>query len=124
MTEAAVISIIDEICSKIGTTTNYIIPKLSQMKFYSSLFGAIVSGIFLIILSIVVITCTLQLCRDDSGRIRLSPMTSDLMQISAVTGLVLWVCTLISTTWNAYEAVMWHVAPEAKTITYVLEMLQ
>lgn len=120
MTEAAVIAVINEICGKIGTTADYVIPKLSTMEYYSHFFGlfaCIALSLVCAIYSAIVLIISIKKDMDYFD-------VWDMIQFSTWFSIPASLITMGFAIWNGYEMVMWKVAPEAKAIEYIINMIE
>ena len=113
--------VIDQICSKIGIASEYLIPRISAMKFYSNVFGAVMCGIMFtacVVTAIIAHRCAYREKDPYYGDAQVNLIC--LTWVAGLGAIIPFIFLII----NIYEAFMWKMAPEAKTIEYILRVMQ
>ena len=113
--------VIDQICSKIGVASEYLIPRISAMKFYSNVFGAVMCGIMFI--ACVVTAIIAHRCAYRKKDPYYEDEQENLICLTRAAGLGA-IIPFIFLIWNIYSAFMWKLAPEAETIEYILKEMR
>ena len=112
MSDLAFQEAINFLCRKFNVTAEYLIPKIQQYKLATTMYGAVVSAVFaVIILLIGVRTYKSQDWEDEKIAVFLT--TVFILSIPVVIMLV-----------NIYDYIGWQFAPEIKTIEWVTQLVK
>lgn len=108
---------LSELAEQFNTTVEYLVPRIQQYKMMTSLFGAIVSAIFMVIIFVTVKFIWKKLLDDDS------PDFEDLMYriLLTIVGETIPVIVCLVNIWNY---IGWKYAAEIKTIEYVMNLIK
>lgn len=115
-------AVIDNLCSKLGTAKEVLLPEMARMYTISSAFNAGVCAVVSMVL-LYIFKYNLTKIRND---IRSNELSYDERQsaeiITAVSGTLL--IGFFAGFWiNAYELIQWVSSPTAKTFEYILRLL-
>lgn len=117
MDQIVVERVLSELAEQFNTTVEYLVPRIQQYKMMTSLFGAIVSAVFMVIIFATVIFIWKKLL---DGKYT---DTEDLIALicGSITGEIVPVIVCIV---NVYNYIGWRYAAEIKTIEYVLRLIK
>lgn len=115
-------AVIDNLCSKLGTAKEVLLPEMARMYTISSAFNTGVCAVVSMVL-LYIFKYNLTKIRND---IRSNELSYDERQsaeiITAVSGTLL--IGFFAGFWiNAYELIQWVSSPTAKTFEYILQLL-
>lgn len=116
MDQIVVERVLNELAKQFNTTVEYLVPRIQQYKMMTSLFGAIVSAIFIVIIFATVVFVWKKLLDGDSAD------AEDLLGLIGmfIAGEIIPVIVCLV---NIYDYIGWRYAAEIKTIEYVLRLV-
>lgn len=104
--------VIDNLCQKIGSTQEMLVPEMAKFCIARAWVNAAFCGIILIFCIVMTIVC-----------IRKSKEDCDWIGGIAIFGAVA-VLFLFGLWWNISEAIQWQAAPTAKAVEYILNLVR
>ena len=111
--------IINNLCSKLGVTANYLVPKLAE---YKAITSAYLAGMWFLIAVLAVVLSLVIKGKGEDGKIE------HFFETGKATLFVLLftasIFCLFGALFYGYEFVGWRFSPEAKSIEYILELVQ
>lgn len=117
MDQIVVERVLSELAKQFNTTVEYLVPRIQQYKMMTSLFGAIVSAIFMVIIFAVIIFIWKKLLDENS------PDFVD--YIGLVCGSIAGeIIPTIACLVNIWDYIGWKYAAEIKTIEYVMNLIK
>lgn len=117
MDKIVVEKVLSELAEQFNTTVEYLVPRIQQYKILTSLFGAIVSAIFMVIIFATVNFIWKKLLDGDS------PDTEDLIALICATIAGEIIPTIVCLV-NIWDYIGWRYAAEIKTIEYVMNLIK
>lgn len=116
MDQIVVERVLSELAKQFNTTVEYLVPRIQQYKLMTSLFGAIVSVIFMVIILATVIFIWKKLLDENS------PDIGDLIGLicASIGGEIIPTIICLVNIWNY---IGWRYAAEIKTIEYVMNLI-
>lgn len=109
--------VLSELAKQFNTTVEYLVPRIQQYKMMTSLFGAIVSAIFMVVIFVTVKFIWKKLLDGDS------PDIEDLMGLICLT-IAGEIIPTIRCLVNIWDYIGWRYAAEIKTIEYVMNLIK
>lgn len=117
MDQIVVERVLSELVKQFNTTVEYLVPRIQQYKMMTTLFGAIVSAIFMVIIFVTLIFIWKKLLDGDSAD------AEDLLGLIAM-GIAGEIIPTIRCLANIWDYIGWRYAAEIKTIEYVMNLIQ
>lgn len=121
MTGQEINIVIDNLCSKLGTTIEYLIPELAKAEITSSIFQIIIFGIFSVCFIYVVYKLVKFFLTNSENYI------DDFRAVGGTVALIFSsiavVVFMISIFGNIYSLIMWNNYPYVMSLKYITEML-
>lgn len=117
MDQVIVERVLNELAKQFNTTVEYLVPRIQQYKMMTSLFGAIVSAIFIVIIFVTVNFIWKKLLDGDSKDIE------DLICLICATIAGEIIPTIVCLV-NIWDYIGWKYAAEIKTIEYVMNLIK
>lgn len=117
MDQIVVERVLSELAKQFNTTVEYLVPRIQQYKMMTSLFGAIVSAIFMVIIFVTVKFIWKKLVDENS------PDFGDYMGLICG-GIVGEIIPTIVCLVNIWDYIGWRYATEIKTIEYVMDLIK
>lgn len=117
MDKIVVEKVLSELAEQFNTTVEYLVPRIQQYKILTSLFGAIVSAIFMVIIFASIVFIWKKLLDENS------PDFGDYMGLicGSIGGEIIPTIVCLA---NVYEYIGWRYAAEIKTIEYVMNLIK
>lgn len=117
MDQIVVERVLSELAKQFNTTVEYLVPRIQQYKMMTSLFGAIVSAVFMVIIFATVVFIWKKFLDENS------PDFGDLIGLvcGSITGEIIPTIVCLA---NVYEYIGWRYAAEIKTIEYVMNLIK
>lgn len=98
--------IIDNICNKLSTTSELLVPEFAKMKFT----GHMIWGIVFLILAVIMFIAFIMFMKSDTF------YDDDIAFVMALIAIVLFFLCV----WNITAAIQWNIAPFAKLTEYII----
>ena len=117
MDQIVVERVLNELAKQFNTTVEYLVPRIQQYKMMTSLFGAIVSAIFMVIIFATVNFIWKKLTDEDSHD------TEDFIYLICINIASEFIPTIICLV-NIWNYIGWRYAAEIKTIEYVMNLIK
>ena len=111
--------IIDNLCEKLGTAKEAVVPELARMCGMRHLCNSLLCIVALIALTVILCRCKKIMDNDQNH-------SYDTVQNAEIGALMCGIAVIgffIGLWFNIYECIQWFAAPTAKTIEYVLQLL-
>lgn len=111
--------VINNLCSKLGVTANYLVPKLAE---YKAITSAYLAGVWFLITVLVFVLSLAVKGKGEEGKLKYFGETG-----KATLFVLLFTASifcLFGVLFYGYEFVGWRFSPEAKSIEYILELIQ
>ena len=117
MDQIVVERVLSELAKQFNTTVEYLVPRIQQYKMMTTLFGAIVSAVFMVIIFATVNFIWKKLLDGDS------PDIDDLIALIGINFACEIIPTIICLV-NIFDYIGWRYAAEIKTIEYVMNLIK
>lgn len=117
MDQIVVERVLSELAKQFNTTVEYLVPRIQQYKMMTSLFGAMVSAAFMVIIFVTVKFIWKKVLDGDSAD------AEDLLCLIGVTFAGEIIPTIICLV-NIWDYIGWKYAAEIKTIEYVMNLIK
>lgn len=117
MDQIVVERVLSELAEQFNTTVEYLVPRIQQYKMMTSLFGAIVSAVFMVIIFVTVSFIWKKLLDGNS------PDIDDLLALIGISIVSEFIPTIICLM-NSLDYIGWRYAAEIKTIEYVMSLIK
>ena len=116
MDQIVVERVLNELAEQFNTTVEYLVPRIQQYKMMTTLFGAIVSALFMVIILATIIFIWKKFLDENS------PDFGDLIGLvcGSIAGEIIPTIICLA---NIWDYIGWRYAAEIKTIEYVMNLI-
>jgi hypothetical protein len=113
-------SVIDNLCVKLGTTVEVLIPELIKYKRTGAIADVFISGMIVLAIILLIAKKPAKFMVDEED-------TAELCAIKTMCSITLGVTGIICAIWflfSIHDLVVWTVSPEGASVEYILRLLQ
>lgn len=118
MNSTEINEVIENLCQKFGTVREQLFPEIARMHVASNTVNTVLSLILLIVMILIVRNGFI--AQNDES---ISYDARENWEFASFFGAFIGICFLVAFWCNLYELVQWVLAPTAKTVEYVLQLL-
>jgi hypothetical protein len=112
-------SVIDNLCLKLGTTVENLLPELIRYKRVGVITDVIIFGIAQIVFIFICKRFLIKMIPTESDEAGVEALKILGLVMMGLTGIITPICLLVS----IHELVIWVVSPEGAAIEYILRLL-